>query len=179
MVGYRILTLRDIYDLPVEILPMTVLADNARSLYGLLIRRHTGGFYNHAMMMHIPGSCVSQGACLDEIGIERYFGRHRLKFWHNPHWTDAQRMAARAMLRYELTKPRIKRVYDVLGIFGQWINQPWIQLPWNYYCSEHVAKILGAVDEHFFMTTPSPSDLNRYFKASDEWEVYGISDPGL
>lgn len=176
----RILSRRQVLAIPREDLPLVVLSDNLRGLLGWGIKRHTQGSYNHAMWFWWPGQVASQGLFYRNVPLEKYLrGQHRLKFWHNPSWDWFDVRAIRNAIRFRLSDPWYRRLYDFRGIVGHCVGLRWIQSPWRYYCSEDVARVLSLIEPEFSQRWPSPAEVNRWCKSMSQMRVYGVFDPDL
>lgn len=179
------LTRDEILEIPEIDMPLVVLSDDLWSWVARKIRAHTMGNYNHAMVLYRPGICASQGLFYKDVLIEKYLRHHRVKFWHNPNWTLADRAEILSALDERLSAPWYRRLYDFRGILGQFVGQPrwmrWaravLQSPFRYYCSEDVARVLKHVDGTWPLRWPSPADLNREFKKNPKYVEYGRFDP--
>ena len=169
----------DFYEVPEEWLPMICFADGLYSMFGWRVRVHTGGCYGHVMWLNKPGRVATQGLFYEEKPIDDFVGRYRLKLVYCQAWTEEQRRNAQELIGMTLSRPKVRRLYDFLGIMGHVVKMPWLNVPWREYCSENVGRILGCVDERFGMKHPAPSDINRWCKQYQEYGVYGISDPGI
>lgn len=173
----RILTATQIESIPANELPLLVLSDNLRSWLSWRIKRHTGGYYNHAMWMHRTGRVVSQDRRLIERPVADYLkGNHRIKLWSGG-WTRDTRLLMQ--LRIALQLRNGERHYDWLGIIGQRLRLPWLNLPGRFYCSEHVASILRLAEPGFSNWHPTPGAIDAWCKASPQMRVYGLFDPSL
>jgi len=164
-------------------LPLLVLVDSLKpSIFGTGIKIHQHGLYTHAMLMHRIEdegeederiACASQELTLREVLIDKWLkGNHYLKIWHNPDWTDTQKVLAKFRIYKQLNKHWFKRVYDFLGIFGQAIHCDWINVPWWYYCSEAVAEILSVLEPDFKDKNPDPKQINDWCNSHKQMVVY-------
>jgi len=165
--------------------PMVVLSDNVSSWLSWKIKRHTHGFYNHAMILHklvvgkSPWVATQDMPLFRERPLSDYLkGGHRLKFWVNTSWTPSQKEGIKAACRLKGLRKWYRRLYDFPGVLGQWLGLKGLQAPHAQFCSEWVAAILRETGERV-EAQPSPADLNRYFKAHDDWEVWGYFDPEI
>jgi len=164
-------------------MPFLVLTDNCYSWFSWRIKGHTDGYYNHAAMLlwDSPSpTLVSQNWVLQKEPIAQYLkGKHRIKFWRNPTWSWKQMAAMEREARSLLALPTYRRLYDIVGLFGQLIRRPSLNIPSLFYCSEAAARILAAGGEDCGMKHPTPADLNRWCKASPNMECWGIYDPDI
>jgi len=154
-------------------LPIMVLADDLRSFVGWGIKNHTSGNYNHVMISHKPWLMISQGfGGLNEIKMEAYLTPNQmLKFWRIKDLTQGEKNTIYRNCVKRLSLPWYRKQYDYLGILGQFLHLRFIQNPWTTYCSEQVR--LDYISEipraaKLVPKEPSPSDLDRIFKAHPE-----------
>lgn len=167
----------EVVTIPPDALPLLVMADNLFSLLGVGIRTHTQDYYSHAMWMHRCGMFASQDLFYHEVPVWKYLKSYRLKFWHNPVWTGAQRSLVKEEILAKLRLPWYRRLYDVKGVVGQWLNKPSLNWDWWDYCSEDAGEKLALVESGFDLKHPSPADINRWCKGQAQMEVYGVYDP--
>lgn len=174
----RILTAKQIEHIQERDLPMIVLTDNLWSWFSWRIKRHTHGYYNHAMVMHRPGFVVSQDRRLRVRPITDYLaGGHRVKLWEG-NWTPLTRAQMQMRIALQLRKPDLR--YDWLGIIGQRLGIPWLNTPGRFFCSEHVASILRCAEPVFQLAHPSPAAIDSWCKSNPQaMQVHGIFDPSL
>jgi hypothetical protein len=89
-------------------------------------------------------------------------GDHRLKAWviePGPQWETLVWIAR------QVDRPWYQRRYDGLGIIGQAIGIPGLNVPWSDYCSEFVAAAVARhLGENPFGKHPDPNDINRCLK---------------
>ncbi len=169
--------------IPRKHLPLLVLTDGLRSWVASRIKSHTEGFYNHMVWMHEPGMVASQDVTFREYSIERYFPTHRMKFWHNPNWTDTQRYILSSAIKQSLRRPWHERLYDPLDILGKALTT-YTRIPFNWLhipgffriCSEH-SFYLRRVDPSFKLNRPAPADVNRWMMGNEDYQVYGRYTP--
>lgn len=167
----RILSAPDVW--AIADFPMAVLSDNLGSPIAGAIKGHTVGSYNHFMWLESPGYFASQDLTFKRIPVDDYLkGRHRLKFWWNPSWTQAQREAITAGLRKDLSKPWYRKVYDWPAIIGQALGIKWLQTPGIDICSDK-ARLLALVDFRYDLKNPDPQDVNAWLQNTYGYEVYG------
>lgn len=168
----------DIVSIPQRDLPMLVLFDNLYSPISARIRRHTRGFYSHVGWMYAPQLISSQEFHLRTKRITDYLeGRNRLKFWHNPLWTEYDRQKVIKEIKRQLALPWWRTRYDWLGIIGHLTGIKWINFPHLDYCSENGGEILSMLEPTFDLKHPSPADINRWCKKQKQMKVYGVFDP--
>lgn len=163
-------------------LPIVVLVDDLRGGLGFLIKEHTSGNYNHAMIMVKPGKVVTQNNLLKELDIKDYLKSYKmLKFWSIKNLTKDEKRILCSTIAIDLSKPWWERLYDYVGIFGQAIKIPVIQWPWAKYCSESVAGYLRLIPRFvsWLSRVPNPSEMDAVFKkhpADVEVKGYWWSD---
>lgn len=160
-------------------LPVIVLTDDLRGFIGWAIKAHTKGNYGHVFIMHTPGLCVSQDfGGFREKKIEKYMVNSiMLKFWRIKNLNSVERAAILLAVDMRIKLPRWKRMYDYLGLVGQFFHIRQIQNPWKLYCSEQVkVDYLDPIERTHTVNfgRPSPSDLDRIFiEHPDIFEVAG------
>ncbi len=164
----------DPYKIKEKDLPLIVLADDRRGLFGFLIKSHSRGNYNHIMEMHKPGYFATQDPTgYREIPVKKYLKSFIiLKFWSIPLLGEALRKKWKEIIQADLNAPWVDRKYDYLGIIGQFLRIRWLNDPHLYYCSERVAKHLSFIID-IKLAHPTPSELNKYFKKDKRFKVYG------
>jgi len=125
------------------------------------------------MWMHRAGRFASQGNMFSEAPLKRYMKKNcRLKFWRIKDLTKKERDFLLYHINSQLKDPWYKRMYDWVGVFGQAIGLKFINQPWQFYCSERMARDLKGIVSGLDPKS-SPEDLNEAFKKSDRMEVYG------
>ena len=164
-----------------------ILSDDLYSPIAWLIRlithrrQHVVGSYSHGMIAGRVGHVISQGALLREQKIDRWLRRCRLKVWVpvTPagalDWMALDEMFRAATRR--LAKRWWKRMYDPLGILGQWLGARWLQSPWADYCTEMTGEVAWVADSRIPIHE-SPAGLNAWFKQhGDRWMELGVIEP--
>jgi hypothetical protein len=127
-----------------------------------------------------PGVIASQDWTFRIVPAKKYLNKkHRMKIWVNEEWTPLQRELLLSDIHIQLGESWLKRSYDVLGIFGQFIRIRSINIPWLFYCSERVEKTLKIVEPNYPTTHSTPADLNAWMKQKERFRVYGVFDPDL
>jgi len=154
-------------------LPLICLSDDRNGFIGWGIKAHEHGNYPHSFILHRKGFAVSQGfSTFKEINISDYMKPNQLlKFWRIKNLTEAEKNMIYAAVTRRLALPWIKKTYDWLGIFGQFLHLNFIQNPWQTFCSEQVRiDYISEIHRASALTPkqPSPSDLDRIFKANPE-----------
>ena len=161
-------------------LPLIVLCDDLRGWLGWAIKAHTSGNYCHATGMIHPQKIATQGVLFQEIPLTDYLKDYEMiKFWKIKNLTDTERSLIFDAVNKRLKLPWWRRLYDLPGVLlGQNLHLKWLQIPGLEYCSEEVkadyidtiARLKGTVPNE-----PSPSDLDRAFKANpDKFEAVGF-----
>lgn len=170
----KILTKEEILNLSDDLLPMMVLSDNLYSWLALKIRQHQKGYYNHFMWMHRTGFFASQDFFFKEIPATKYLkGKHRLKFWMNLKWTQADRELIKMAIQKDLEKPKLKTRYDWIQIIGILLGLRKLNIPGIRICSDYI-DYLKLVDENYDLKKhPSPPEINRWLKGREGYQVYG------
>lgn len=156
-------------ELKEEDLPVIVLCDDLRGFVGWGIKDHTNGNYNHVFILHKPGTIISQDfGGLHVKSIDTYLNsRQMLKFWRIKDLTLIEKKAILDAIDTRIKLPFIKRMYDYLGLVGQFFHIKWINSPWQTFCSEQVNfDYIQPVPRARLMNIkePSPSELDNIFK---------------
>ena len=146
-------------------LPMIVLCDDRRGFLGFIIKTHEGGNYNHEMIMRKPGWVVTQNNVLKEIPIADYMKDNVLmKFW-KPAISKEDILVINKEIDKDLAKKWWQRSYDFVGLFGQALWMPWLQMPGAYFCSEWVAHIFRFLKNWSWLAaTRSPVVHNKSYE---------------
>ncbi len=167
----RILTVHEVW--AISTFPMAVLSDNLGSPVAGAIKGHTSGAYNHFMWLIGPGIIASQDWFFKQVSVGEYLeGEHRLKIWHNPAWTQEERVRILDAIWRDLQKPWYRKLYDWPAIVGQALDLPWLQIPGIDICSDK-GRHLAVVDPRYCLVHPDPQDINAWLQATDGYEVYG------
>lgn len=153
--------------------PIICLSDDRTGFFGWGIKAHEHGNYNHSFILHKKGLAVSQGFCIfEECNIEKFMKKNQmLKFWIIKSMTSEEKQEIISAVNLRLSLPWFKKTYDWLGIFGQLFHLNFIQSPWQTFCSEQVRiDYISSIKRANDLTPkePSPSDLDRIFKANPE-----------
>ena len=118
-----------------------------------------------------PDKVVTQGSTYKEIPIANYMqGKHRLKFFR-PNLDNADKLKIIELVKKDLKEPFYRKWYDWTAIFGQLIGVKWIQSPWQYFCSERVAKYMRLFYE--IPKRPTPAELNKFCEEIEGIKYYG------
>lgn len=160
--------------------PAVVLTDCLKSYISRRIKLHTHGDYSHAMLLLADGRLISQDAILRVVDFAHYIsGRHRVKLWGTAMWDEPViSRAITAAAERSLKRPVSGRLYDWLGIVGQYLRMPGINNPNRTFCSEFVRNILAAADSRFSRPKhPSPCDIDRKMASISDAYVIAIYDP--
>ena len=174
MITDRVLSADDVLDIKASDLPMLVFADNMRSLISWGIKARKKGFYNHVMIMSSPKWFLSQDfPFFRQVDAENYLqGKHRLKFINCSQWSRRKKMKVRLDSIADAHAPLLKRRYDVLGLFGQLVGIPGINVPWLNYCSERTASYLRTLDSQYESKHPCPKEMNEWTKSQQHRSYY-------
>ena len=170
-----LLTQDDIMKIPPGLLPMAVLSDSMRSLFGLLIKQHESGVYNHFMWLNKPQTVASQGWTFKEKPVSDYFAGNRLKFWFFPSWTPEQKQIVCTAIDKAIALPWYKRIYDVPAILGQLLPEfmhGLIQIPGLKICSDW-GNLIGEVEGEYKLAYPDPAQVDGWLKKCPNAKVYG------
>jgi hypothetical protein len=155
-------------------LPLAVLSSSAASPFAFGIINIRKSIYNHFMWMHKPGMLATQSWCYKEVPLKNYIGfDKRLKFWHNPNWTDKEKQAIKNQIQYWLEKPKWRTAYDSLALVGQALNAVWIQNPLLRICSDYgsILKESG-VDTTYDLKHPAPDQVDDWFSNHPQYKVF-------
>jgi len=174
----KFLTKEELFQIPVECMPMMVLADNLRNLVSAGIKIHTHGCYGHFMWLIAPGTLASmEVGGFKRVKLQSFVEGDRMKFWYCPEWTNEQRKKIIDAIEAKLKLPWYKRRYDFLAYIGQLTGWRWIQSPIADICSETISYInLG--DENFTMENPNPEEVNKWFEEhKPKYQIYGRYTP--
>ena len=158
-------------------LPVIVLVDDLRGFISLIIKNHTDGNYSHCMWLFEEGNIATQSWIYRKLLLKRYMTkRNMLKFWRIRGLSERERWDIIFKIAIDLKQPWYKRLYDVLGILGQFLKIRQIQSPFRKYCSERVAGDLRTISslKDIIPKFPAPSDLNKLFNQNpDKFERLG------
>ena len=158
-------------------LPLIVLSDELRGFFAWGIKAHSEGNYSHSMIMINEQKVVSQGGTYSEILINKYMNnKYRLKFWKIKNLSNTERLNVINTVKKDLEASWWKKSYDWLGIVGQFFKLRGLNNPYQFYCSERIARYLRLVTslKDIIILHPSPSNLNKIFKEyPDKFELYG------
>jgi len=168
----RMLTNNEILNIPEEDLPLLVLSFNYRNVISTLINIRKKAHYNHFMLYHRPGFFASQGVCFKEEPVENYLGHHRLKFWHNPDWSNVDKKRMQNQIKKWLVMETVRSRYDWIAIIGQLIGINSLQNPYTRICSDY-ADVLETVDLDYNLNHPAPNDVNNWLRSKSRYQVYG------
>jgi len=168
----KILTKDEILNIPEEDLPLLVLSFNYRNVISTLINMRKKSHYNHFMLYHRPGFFASQGVSFKEESVENYLNNHRLKFWHNPDWTDDDKKRMQNQIKKWLVKGLVRTRYDWMAIIGQLIGVNSLQNPYTRICSDYV-DVVKPIDPDYDLNYPAPNDVNNWLGNNPKYQVYG------
>ena len=148
-----------------------MLTDNLRSFISWGIRKHTHGNYSHIGLIVHPKMFASQLTTFREVPVEKYMKRYyRLKFYGLKANEETKQLIIQRVEKI-LSLPFYKRIYDYLGILGQFLRFRKLQNPFAYYCSEIITDILEPF--HKFPPRRTPSELNRLMANSPKFKYLG------
>lgn len=177
----QLVGIEDIAALPEDAFPFIVLSNGYMSSFGHLVSVVTDSFWNHAMWYWRPGFFASQWWWFREFPLDHFATRHSLKFWHNPNWSRAQRATLRQMVEGRLSMGKWRTRYDVLGVIGKLLHFNSLHIPWLHFCSETISWLaMLDPDCHAWLSdikTPTPEDVNDFFKQHDRYAVFGRTQP--
>jgi len=172
-----LLTIKQIEEIPQELLPILVLSDNLKGLFAWAIKAHKKGAYNHLMWLYKPGMLASQNFLYESQPVSDYAKDYRLKLWYCKEWTKEQCQGVIWAIEQKLNRPWYKRIYDVPAILGQAVNLPWIQTPGIDICSDS-GEYLEIGDDNYKLFHPDPEKVNRFMnKYPEKYQVYGRYTP--
>ena len=184
----RILSRKEALAIPDRMCPMLVLTDRRGfvpwAIESLTGRGREAGHYNHAAALYRPRVLAEQRWRFQTTDLVKYLdGKHRVKFWWNPDWTEAQQWDMDGMLASLLWQ---RGKYDWPGVLGQlWASV--FRMPGlremncerRNYCSEAMVKVFRLADPFLFSDDhASPSDLDRACKAHPHMRAM-VFDPTL
>lgn len=173
---YRILTLKDLQDIPANKLPMPVVSESAFSLFGCLIVGHQRDFYSHSMWLYRPGWFATQGFTFSLKQLEPIAAKCRLKLF-DCEFNQMQKSEIEYRIHEQLNDSWFLRRYDIVGVLGQLLGLRNLNIPYLNYCSERVGNDLASVFPGFQIKKPTPSDINRW--CSKHLKIYGYYDPAM
>lgn len=161
------------YLVPEEQCPLFVQAADIRSFFGWGIRKRTKSNFNHSMIMRVPAKVVTQAWTYAEIDIKAYMTKGNLmKFWRCVDITEEEKKKINDIIKYDLSQPWYRKLYDVPGVIGHLFGMRWFNVPMLNYCSERVEKmvrvIIPDIGRH-----QTPEDIDTIFKNSKRMIVEG------
>ena len=168
----KILTKDEILNIDPEKLPLLVLSSNCQSFIATAINIRRKSRYQHLCWYYKSGKFASQGMFFQLENAENYLTHHRLKFWHNPDWTEFDRNIILAAIQEDLEKPKWKTRYDWLAIAGQLLGLGFIQNPLTRICSDY-GSYLKKVDPRYDLKHPAPDQMNAWLKEHKPYQVFG------
>jgi hypothetical protein len=175
------LSLKDIKNLPQDMLPMMCLSNGFTSLFGYLITLRTKAFWSHFQWLVTPEQFASQWFWFKTFPVD-HFSKHSLKLWHNPFWTKHDRAVLQQVIIGNLAKTKWETHYDVVGVIGELFGWDWMNQRGHDFCSETL-NILALVDPAYRewmkdSPSPTPEEANAWLKTQPNYEVYGRVMPG-
>jgi len=168
----KILTDKEILNIPEKDLPLLVLSFNSRNILSTLINIRKRSNYNHFMLYHRPGFFAAQGLIFKEFPVTNYLTHHRLKFWHNPDWSALDKVKMQSKIKRWLMLGKFKSRYDLVGLIGQLFGVKSLQNPYTKICSDYI-DLLKEVDSEYKLKYPAPNDVNAWLKDHSRYQVYG------
>jgi len=183
--GIRALTADDLLSIPLRHYPLAALSDylggGIMGWFTRQIKAHQHGEYSHFMWLHRPGYFASQDAYFEEVPIERYLAKYRIKLWYCPTWygNADKTKAFQTEIRRLLALPKADRFYDWQQIWGILIGWRRFNHPDRRVCSDYadLIKILDAWYFSFYKRHPTPTEVHGWFKQQKRYEVYGVYEP--
>lgn len=120
-----------------------VLLDGERDFEDWGIKADTNSNWNHAMTQRNLLTFDSQYTLFQRVPIKGYLNSsNMLKFWTVNNITPEEWIVLNNAIESDLNSPWWKRLYNYLGILGQFLKQDWISMPGTNFCSQRVAKYL-------------------------------------
>lgn len=156
-------------------LPVLVFVDDLRSWFGLAIKAHSNGNYNHVMWLYKRWMLASQGWLYSSVSFEKYSTPNvMLKFWTFDIPADEKAILLKHITD-GLAAPWWQRFYDVPGLIGQAVHARQIQVPGLNYCSERVSSDLRVLPRfaHHVGPRPTPVELNVLMNQEAETRCLG------
>ena len=137
------------------------------------IKLDTNSRYNHSMTQRSPNlfDCQEMGSLFKTVPASSYMNNsNMIKIWQINNLTPGEWIALNEAVLEDLNAPWYKKVYNYLGIVGQFFHLPWISFPGTYFCSQRVAKYLRLLPR-FASVLPenvSPGFEDAFFTAHPE-----------
>lgn len=160
--------------IPKKDCPLIVLSTHLTSRISFKIRQKTNGTYNHIMFLLEPSILASQDWFFEKALLSDYVGRGwKMKFWSmQDHFS---KRALRKAIQDDLALPAWKRFYDLPGCIFQGIpGLKGIDIPFLFYCSERVPKIINDAYAVGAPNNATPADCNQHFKDNKNiYKYYG------
>lgn len=186
---YRLLSKAEVLlGIPEELCPMVVLSENFQSfvsrriVFWSTLRQHEKHQYSHAMELYTTKTLATQGLFYREEPLADWaVDWIRLKFWHCLSWTPQDRKAVLRAIEADLVKPWYRRIYDLPGVGGQWLESitgvgACLNVPGIHFCSPRTASHIRPWTPGL-KKQPSPAQIDEYLENRPEWAVYGVYDP--
>jgi hypothetical protein len=177
----RYLSRDELLQIPQQLMPMPVLADNLRNIVSAAIKIHTSGAYGHMMWLIAPGTLASmQTNGYKRVKLESFLDGDRLKLWWCPDWSDKQRKAILDAINKELKKNWWQgNRYDFISYIGQLTGLKWIQSPFaNVDVCSDKGKYISLVDHDYNLVNPDPEQVNKWLENHQpKYQVYGRYTP--
>ncbi len=150
-----------------------VLVNSSRDFVSWGIKSDTNSNYNHAMTQRSPLllDCQEMGSLFKTVPTKQYMvPANILKVWSIDNLTIEEWEMLYNAVSKDLNGPWWTKVYDYLGIVGQFLGLSWISMPGTYFCSKRVCKYLRLLPR-FASLLPenvSPGFEDTFFNAHPE-----------
>lgn len=167
--------IKELYQVPLDLMPLLVFCTNFIGLFSYLVRLRTNAIYSHFMWLHEPGKFASQQFTFSSVPVEAY-AKCKLKLIYNPTWTNIQRALLIERIYVEVEKPKWKTRYDYLNLVGQLLGIRYIQDPTCNICSE-TAGFLKLIDRRYTLCNPTPDEVNGWINQNPDYKLYSRYAP--
>lgn len=154
--------------------PQMVFADNAQGIFSLIVKKKTGGFYGHYMILIAKNQLASQWFYFQRQTLDHYAGAH-LTFVADPKWSELDRLTMLEAINNDLDKPAWQTRYDVIGVLGELLGLDFLNRKGLKFCSER-GDYLGRVNLKYNLTHPDPQELRNWTKKAG-FQVTGRYSP--
>lgn len=150
-----------------------MLVNNSRDFVSWGIKDDTASNYSHAGTQRTPLGFDSQEMfqLFKNVPIKNYMiPSNMLKFWSINNLTQEEWQMLNSAVQADLDAPWYKKIYNYIGIIGQFTKFTWISMPGTYFCSQRVAKYLRMLSR-FSAVLPenvSPGFEDAFFNAHPE-----------
>ena len=182
--GEKYLTLDEIKKIPWCDFPIFMYSDGG-SLFGWLIRKFDNDAAGSHLWTLIGYDAIANQSITFRIVPVEAMKHYNTKLIWNPEFTNDQRNAIMESMLTRLALPWYKRLYDVVGLFGELLEKVGIRLNLKKFdfCTEAVSRALALVDPEYaewlkINPSPTPKEFNLWTKAHNPpWTVYGRYTP--